>query len=152
MELGMDLESFFALATNLVRANENVTLKRSAMEHAFMIQQSIQMENEDFFFPRSMQLDLLKNCPQVIPTLARWMYEEWHPYDSSLTKEKLLCSFQTHLNTNAIPITFVVLKDDLPIGVISLKKETAPEFADFPENAIWMDSLQVVPEERNQKF
>ena len=54
------------------------------------------------------------------------------------------------LNNDAIPITFVVLKVGLPIGVISLKKETAPEFADFPQNSIWMGSLQVIPEERNQ--
>jgi N-acetylglutamate synthase-like GNAT family acetyltransferase len=34
--------------------------------------------------------------------------------------------------------------------MISLKKETAPELADFPENSIWMGSLQVIPQERNQ--
>lgn len=115
-----------------------------------MIQQALQRENEDFFFPLSMQLDLLKNCPQVIPILAQWLYEEWKPYDASLTTEKLIHSFTTRLNNDAIPITFVVLKDGLPIGVISLKKETAPEFADFPENSIWMGSLRVIPEERNQ--
>lgn len=115
-----------------------------------MIQHAIQMENEGFFFPRSMQLDLLKNCPQVIPNLVQWIYEEWHPYDASLTKEKLIRSFQARLNADSIPITFVVLKDALPIGIISLKKETAPEFADFPENSIWMGSLQVIPEERSQ--
>lgn len=140
----------FALATTLINANVNVNLKNNMIERSFMIQQAIQMKNEDFFFPRSMQLDLLKNCPQIIPNLAQWIYEEWHPYDTSLTKEKLIYSFQTRLNASAIPITFVVLKDDLPIGVISLKRETAPEFADFPENSVWMGSLQVIPEERTQ--
>jgi len=115
-----------------------------------MIQQALQKENEYFFFPLSMRLDLLKNCPQVIPILAQWLYEEWKPYDASLTKEKLIHSFKMRLNDDAIPITFVVLKDGLPIGVISLKKETAPEFADFTKNSIWMGSLQVIPEERNQ--
>lgn len=115
-----------------------------------MIQHAIQAENENFFFPRSIQLDLLKNCPQVIPSLAQWLYEEWHSLDVSLTKEKLIHSFKMRLNADDIPITFVVLKDGLPIGVVSLKKETAPEFADFPEDSIWMGSLQVVLEERNQ--
>jgi len=115
-----------------------------------MIKQAIQRENEDFFFSHSLRLDLLKNCPQAIPTLAQWIYEEWHPYDASLTKEKVVHSFKTRLNADIIPITFVVLSGDLPIGVISLKKETAPEFADFPENALWMSSLQVAPEARNQ--
>jgi aryl-alcohol dehydrogenase-like predicted oxidoreductase/ribosomal protein S18 acetylase RimI-like enzyme len=121
-----------------------------ATENAFLIQQALQRENEHFFSPLSMRLDFLKNCPQVIPILVQWLYEEWKPYDASLTKEKLIHSFKMRLNNHAIPITFVVLKDGLPLGVISLKKETAPEFADFPENSIWMGSLQVIPEERNQ--
>lgn len=131
-------------------ATENINSKSTMMENALQIQQALQRENEDFFFSHSMKLDLLKNCPQVIPILAKWLYEEWHPYDVSLTQEKLIHSFKTRLNTDAIPITFVVLKDDQPIGIISLKKNTAPEFADFPERSIWMGSLQVIPEERNQ--
>lgn len=122
----------------------------TAMENALIIQQALQNENGDFFFSHSVRLDLLKNCPQVIPILAQWLYEEWKPYDASLTKEKIINSFKMRLNHDAIPITFVVLKDGLPIGVISLKKETSPEFADFPEDSIWMGSLQVIPEERNQ--
>jgi GNAT superfamily N-acetyltransferase len=115
-----------------------------------MIQESLQEENKDFFFPRCMQLSLLKNCPHVIPTLAQWLYEEWYPYDNSLTKEELIHSFTTRLNNDNIPITFVALKDDMPVGVISLKKQLDPVFLDFPDNSIWMGSLQVIPEERNQ--
>jgi len=118
-------------------------------ERSIMIQQAIQKENENFFFPLSMQLDLLKNCPQVIPTLAQWLYEEWHPYDALLTEEKLIHAFTKRLNSDSIPIVFVVLKNDMPMGVISLKMETSPEFSDFPENSIWMGSLYVLPEERN---
>lgn len=119
-----------------------------AIKNASMIQQALQRENEYFFFPLSMQLDLLKNCPHVIPILAQWLYEEWNPYDASLTKEKLIHSFQMRLNHDAIPISFVVLKGGLAVGTISLKKQTAPEFIDFP-NSIWMGGLQVIPEERN---
>ncbi len=90
------------------------------------------------------------NSSRLIPILAQWVYEEWHLYDVSLTKERLIQSFITRLNENKIPISFVVLKNDMPIGVISLKKETAPEFSDFPENSIWMGSLIVAPEERDQ--
>lgn len=114
------------------------------------MQQALQKYNEDFFFPLSMRLDLLKNCPQVIPILAQWLYEEWKPYDACLTTERLIHSFTMRLNDNVIPVTFVVLKDTLPLGTLSLKKETAPEFADFPENSIWMGSLQVIPKTRNQ--
>jgi predicted N-acetyltransferase YhbS len=141
--------SFF-LITNFISAVENLNVKNTIRANASMIQEILQEENRDFFFPRSLRLDLLKNCPQQIPILAQWVYEEWHPYDVSLTKEILIQSFVTRLNENKIPISFVVLKNDIPIGIISLKKETAPEFSDFPENSIWMGSLIVAPEERNQ--
>jgi ribosomal protein S18 acetylase RimI-like enzyme len=97
-----------------------------------------------------MRIEFLKNCSQLISTLAQWLYDEWHPYDSTLTKEKLIHSFNKRTNTNSIPITFVVLKNNLPIGVISLKDQTDPEFLDFPKNSVWMGSLHVIPEERNR--
>jgi len=37
-----------------------------------------------------------------------------------------------------------------PIGCISLKRQTDPAFSDFPENAVWMGGLQIIPEERYQ--
>jgi hypothetical protein len=115
-----------------------------------LIQQTLHEKNKNFFFPRSMQVDLLKNCPQTIPILAQWLYEDWNAYDASLTKEKLIDAFQMRLNNDRIPLTFVVLKNDLPIGAISLKYETSPELSDFPKNSIWMGSLHVVASERNQ--
>lgn len=116
-----------------------------------MIHQIIQQKNSNFFSPRSMQLELLKNCPHTIPTLAQWIYEEWSPpYDTSLTKEKLISAFIMRLNDDRIPLTFVVINDDLPIGTISLKNETAPEFSDIPNNSIWMGSLHILPAKRNQ--
>ncbi|MBS0586200.1 MAG: GNAT family N-acetyltransferase [Verrucomicrobia bacterium] len=120
------------------------------MEQPLSVSETIRIENENFFFPRSMELSLLKNCPEVIPVLAEWLYNEWHSYDTSLTKEKLVSAFQSRLNADVIPITFVVLKNSLPIGLISLKQEKDPEFRDFPKDSIWMGSLQVAPEERMQ--
>ncbi len=140
----------FILTAGFVSATEDINLKDTTPKYVSMIQQVLQEENKTFFFPRAMRLDLLKNCLQAIPTLAQWIYDEWHHYDASLTKERLLHSFATRLNSDEIPITFIVLKKDMPIGVISIKKETAPEFSDFPENSIWMGTLYVIPEERNQ--
>ena len=115
-----------------------------------MIHQILQEENVAFFFPRSLRLDVLKNCPQTIPTLAQWLYEEWHSFDASLTKEKLIQSLSKRLNDDKIPLTFVALKDTAPIGVISLKEQSDPEFSDFPKGSLWMGGFQVIPEERNQ--
>lgn len=142
----------FILIANFSNAVEVVNFKEISMENDLMIQQILQKKNQEFFFSHSLRLDLLKNCPQVIPILAQWLYEEWHCYDIFLTKEKLIHSFITRLNNDRIPITFVALKNDKPVGTISLKKNIDPEFSDFPKNSVWMGSLQVVLEERNQGF
>jgi GNAT superfamily N-acetyltransferase len=118
--------------------------------HSLIIRQVLEEANRTFFFPRSLRLELLKNCPETIPILAQWIYDEWHSYDASLTKTKLILAFNERLNDDKIPITFVVLKDDEPISLISLKEETDPRFSDFPKGSIWLGSLQVAPEVRNQ--
>ncbi|MDB6081826.1 MAG: acetyltransferase [Chlamydiia bacterium] len=140
----------YVLAIPSIGAMENSPHKNINMRYDSMIQQSLQEANKNFFLPRSMQLDVLKNCPHVIPILAEWLYDEWHSYDSSLTKEKLIHSFKARVTSENIPITFVALKDNKPIGVISLKRQTDPIFRDFPEDAVWVGGLQVIPKERNQ--
>ncbi len=122
------------------------------MVHSESIHRALDAVNKNFYSPRSLRIDLLKNCPQVIPTLSHWLYDEWHTYDASLTLEKLITSFNMRLNDDRIPITFVTLRGEEPIGVITLKDRqgAGPEFNDFPETSLWMGSLQVVPEERCQ--
>lgn len=117
-----------------------------------LIDQLLQEVNCSFFYCHSMHLDLLKNYPQAIPKLAHRLYEEWHSYDASLTEEKLVHSFSERLNNDRLPITFVVLKEGEPIGCVSLKKQSDPEFSDFPSNSIWGGSLHVIPEERNKEI
>lgn len=112
------------------------------------VEQTLQEVNRDFFAPHNMQLDLLKNHPQMVLIIAEWIYNEWRSYDSSLTLEKLVLSFSARLNSDRIPMTFVVLKNQKPIATISLKYETTPEFSDFPKNVPWIGSLQIDPQAR----
>jgi len=115
-----------------------------------IIYESLVEANKGFFNTQSIHLDLLKNRPHTISTLVQWIYDDWHTFDASLTKDKLIQSFNERLNADIIPITFVALRNDEPIGVISLKYETDPIFADFPKDSLWMGSLHVLPEERDQ--
>lgn len=115
-----------------------------------MIQQKIDETNKSFFSQRNLHLALLKNYPQVIPTLADWLYDTWHPYDTSLTREKLIHSFEARLNSDQIPITFVILENNKPIGLVSLKRQTSPELSDFSKDSLWMGGLQVIEEKQNQ--
>lgn len=120
------------------------------LEERAIIQQMLEQENSLFFSSRGIHLCLLKHCPEAIPTLAGWLYDEWKGYDASLTKERLISSFESRLNNETVPATFVIVKEDAPIGVISLKTQADPEFAGLSANSLWMGSLQVSPEERNQ--
>lgn len=120
------------------------------MQESNPIDQALQKANQTFFSLRSMQLDLLKDRPEAVPTLAKWLYDEWRPYDASLTIEKLIHSFHERLRSAGIPITFVVAANDKPVGCVSLKKLSDPEFSDFPKDSVWLGSLYVIVEKRNQ--
>jgi predicted N-acetyltransferase YhbS len=113
------------------------------------IQSLLQKINEEHFYPYSMQLDLLKNNPQHISTVAQWIYDDWFNYDSSLNKEKLIHSFKERLNEETLPISFVIVRGGHPIGVISLKYRSE-EFENYPHDSIWMGSLHVALPERKK--
>ncbi|MBI3259888.1 MAG: GNAT family N-acetyltransferase [Ignavibacteriae bacterium] len=141
----------FTLTMEYVHAQEDVSLKNISSEKRLMIQLSVQAINESFFSFRGMQLSLLQDCPQAIPTLVQWIYDDWHTHDATLTKEKLYGSFMKRLSSSEdLPITLVILKEKVPVGTIALKQERASEFADFPETALWIGSLHVVLEERDK--
>lgn len=113
------------------------------------LRKSLQDINKKKFIPRSVILELLKDCPQTIPVLAQWIYDEWHPYDATLTKEKLLHSLSKRLNDCEIPFTLVAIKNKVPIGMITLKDKGEPEFLEFGKGFPWLGSFHVAPEERN---
>jgi len=121
-------------------------------ENAAKISRLLKQANDSFFSSYARELDLLKNQPQTIPILAQWLYDEWHAYDVSLTKQKLIDSLNKRQNSDKIPITFIILKNSEPVGMITLKEQSDPEFSDFPRGALWMGSLYVVPEDRNKGF
>ncbi len=115
-----------------------------------MIQQKVDEANTSFFSACNLHLDVLKNCPQVIPTLVGWLYDTRHPYDASLTKEKLIHSFETHLHCDKTPVTFVFLENNTSIDLVPVKRQTSPELSDFPKASLGMGDLQMIPQKRNQ--
>jgi GNAT superfamily N-acetyltransferase len=126
---------------------ENCALE--ARESTIIIE-AMQEANEKIFFPRALQVKLLKDCPEVIPTIAQWQYDDWHTYDRSLLIESLEKSFREQLHAAALPLTIVVFKEGQPIGSISLETEGEPEFADLCDGNPWPGSFHVIPSERNK--
>jgi N-acetylglutamate synthase-like GNAT family acetyltransferase len=120
------------------------------MQNKLMIQEVLQDSNETFFSPLSMEVVLLKDIPELIPILAQWIYDEWRFYDASLTKDKVISGLKSRLKDNGIPFTLVALKNDIPIGMISLKDKGEPEFSELAENSPWLGTLHILDEERNK--
>lgn len=114
------------------------------------IRQTLQEANERLFSVRNISLRLLKDCPENIPILVEWMYEEWRHYDATLTREKLSASFNNRLNDDKMPFTIVAERNAQPIGMIALKETGEPEFSSHYGTSPWLGSLHVLPEERNQ--
>ena len=115
-----------------------------------LVRDSLHEINKTLFSNRSLHLDLLKNCPEAIPTLADWIYEDWHLYDVSLTKENLIKGFSQRLNDDKLPLTFVLSKSFKPIGVISLKENSIPELADLEDGSCWGGSFHIAEEYRKE--
>lgn len=93
------------------------------------------------------KIDLLKNHPQHVTKLVEIWHEgiatTWLP-DACVNRvqEKL----HTHLNDQALPLTFVALDGDIPVGMCSLRENDGIRSDLTP----WLGSLVVDPKYQKQ--
>lgn len=120
------------------------------MSQRMLLKQVLSDLNNEIFSPRSLHLNFLKHYPEWIPLLAEWEYADWHSYDHSLTKEKLIDGFSQRLHDDQLPLVLVLFKAVLPIGVISLENQTEPELADLEDGNPWGGSFHIIAEERGR--
>jgi hypothetical protein len=143
---------FLGMATSSLSSTEvayaEKALELNANDNAALICKTLQEVNKDIASSQSLRLELLKNCPEVIPTLVEWEYNDWHLYDTSLTREALVEEFNHSLNDDKLPLTFVTFRDDIAIGVISLMERGEPEFCDLEDGNPWGGSFHVIETER----
>lgn len=93
------------------------------------------------------KIDLLKNHPNTIPAIAHIWYEVlgkiWVP---DVPVERVIARFADHLNDTALPITFIALDGDLPVGMCSLRENDGIR----PDLTPWLGSLVVDPKYQKQ--
>jgi GNAT superfamily N-acetyltransferase len=93
-------------------------------------------------------IKLLNDCREHIPSLAQLWYEEisrhWVP-DASIekAKQKLLA----HLNNDNMPMAFVAINNNKPIGMACLRESDGIRKDTYP----WLGSLVVHPSYRRCK-
>jgi len=90
---------------------------------------------------------LLIDCPQHLPQVAAWIFDEWGHLTQGLTLDKVETHLQNHLNRDAIPLTVVANQDQLPVGTASLMLN---DLSNRPELSPWLASVYVTPEYRKQ--
>lgn len=94
------------------------------------------------------EIKMLAECQEYIPQLAVLWYEEisrhWVPNASIECAEQNLIK---HLNLNLMPLTFVALYQEKPIGMVSLRENDGIR----PDLTPWLGSLVVDPDYRRCK-
>lgn len=92
-------------------------------------------------------VDFLKNHPKAIPQLANIWHEVlgkiWVP---DIPVERVITRFSDHLNDQTLPITFIALEGDAPVGMCSLRLNDGIRSDLTP----WLGSLVVDPKYHKQ--
>lgn len=90
---------------------------------------------------------LLKNHPEAIPRLAQLSYEligkKWV---AGASVERAIERLKAHLNDDTMPLTFVALDGDKPVGMCSLRENDGIR----PDLTPWLGSLVVDPAYQGQ--
>ncbi len=93
------------------------------------------------------KIDFLKNHPNTISALAEIWYEVlgkiWVP---DIPIERVITRFKDHLNDQDLPITFVALDGEIPVGMCSLRENDGIR----PSLTPWLGSLVVDPKYQKQ--
>ncbi len=87
-----------------------------------------------------MKIDLLKNHPEMISSLAKIWYEllgqHWVP---EVTLASIEQKFRAHLNEDILPLAFVAIENKKPIGMCALRENDGVR----EELRPWLGSLIV---------
>ena len=88
----------------------------------------------------------LKDYPEYVPLVAKWMIETWGHYNPHASHDKTVLELREHLNIEQLPITYIALQDGKPVGTSSLRITDGIR----PDLMPWLASLFVLPEYRGK--
>ncbi len=90
-------------------------------------------------------IDYLKNHPHV-PLLAEWAFKTWEQFNPNASVERAQRKLMEHLNDNQLPLAYVALSENKPIGMCCLRSNDGIRDDLSP----WLGSLYVEPNYRSQ--
>ncbi|MBC6417641.1 MAG: GNAT family N-acetyltransferase [Prochloron sp. SP5CPC1] len=86
-----------------------------------------------------MDIQLLADCPEVIPAIA-CLHQIEMKLESRADYKRTVKQFQNQLNRDTLPLTLVAFVDTIPIGSVSLVESELPSHAHLSP---WVGSLFV---------
>lgn len=93
------------------------------------------------------KINLLGEHPEYIPALSElWFNELGKQWIPNASVERANQTFQSHLNTDQLPMTFVAVHEGKPIAMASLRDNDGIREDLTP----WLGTLIVHPDYRNQ--
>ena len=93
------------------------------------------------------KIDLLKNHSSAIPALAHIWHEVLGKiWVHDVPIERVITRLKESRNDQALPITFIALDGDLPVGMCSLRENDGIR----PDLTPWLGSLVVDPKHQKQ--
>ncbi|MBN2038442.1 MAG: GNAT family N-acetyltransferase [Spirochaetes bacterium] len=86
----------------------------------------------------------LKEFPHYASILAFWAYREWYR-NRSIDFNIIVRAYQDRINTDRLPVSWIALKNSMPVGMVSLKENDLWSRNDLNP---WLTSLFILPEYR----
>ncbi len=90
-------------------------------------------------------VDYLADHPDVIPVIARWLFDEWGHRSPDGSVEGMVDNLQDRLQRDALPLALLAHEDKEPIGTVSLKIR---EVEVRPQYEHWLGTLFVAEPRR----
>ncbi len=95
----------------------------------------------------NLNLELLADSPEAIPTLARWYFGQWGHEVEGNSVEKEAEKLRGFLHRDRVPLIVVAKVDGEVVGAAQLKFR---EMDIFPDREIWLGAVYVLPSMRGK--
>ncbi len=90
-------------------------------------------------------VDYLADHPDVIPVIARWLFDEWGHRSPDGSVERMADNLRDRLQRDVLPLALLAHEDKEPIGTVSLKIR---EVEVRPQYEHWLGTLFVAESRR----
>ncbi len=96
-----------------------------------------------------LQIEQLAARPELLTTVATWIYNEWWTTVTGASIEHLVARMRDHLIHDQIPLTLFASWEGRPVGTATLLDHDVGT-EEWPELSPWLAAVYVVPEFRHR--